>query len=1008
MTPIKRSIFATTASYGAMALMMLGAAPAFAQDAPPADPAATAQPVPEEAAEDETDDDAIVVTGFRQSLQNAVNTKKRAEQIVESVSAEDIGKLPDASIAESIARLPGVTSQRVSGRSNSISIRGFSPDFSTTLLNGREQTSTGDNRAVEYDQYPSEIVNQVNVYKTPMASIAGQGLSGTVDLRTIRPLDSGRRVVSIGARGSLADIGKLNAGSDDKGFRVNALYVDQFANDTIGLVLGASYVDEPYQISEFNAWGYASSPSGAVIGGSKSYNTSTQLKRLGLQGTLQWRPSDNFTSTFDVFYSDFKDDQIKRGIELPLYWGGGVTLTNAVAEDGLVTSGVFNNVKGVVRNDAFQRHAKLYSYGWNNTWKNGDGLQLSADISYSKTNRNELVIETYAGTSRGDANGPKDIIGFDTGTDGTTFDPTLDYGDYGLILLTSPQGWGGTQIGLDGTTIQGGQDGYYNDRIIKDRLWQLRGDAEYEFKNSSFLRSVQAGLNYTDRSKSLTPDEYFLGLKANTNGLISVPIPVDARLGTTNLLFGLGPVVSYDPVALVNSGIYNLVANPYGDVVVKAYSVNEKITTPYVQANIRADIGSSVLTGNIGVQANFTDQRSKGASASFLGTNPNGSPNIAAVVRDEGDTYVDVLPSLNLSLRTQSDFVVRLGLAREVIRPRLDDMRASSSYGVSFGDPGDPARFTCPTGRTCYVVRGGSGNPTLRPWRANAADLTLEKYFGTKGYLALQFFYKDLVSYIYNQDIPFDFTGFPTSPAGNDINGNPIIINPQGTLNAPINGKGGKLYGVELAGTLPFESFTEALTGFGVTGGLSYTKTRIKPQPGGDSSDLPGYSRWVANGTAYYERYGFNARVSVRHRSSFIGEVSGFGANRTRRRAAPETILDGQIGYDFQEGSPLVGLSLFVQGQNLTDEPFVTLNPGDDRQVIDYQTYGRRFLAGFNYKFGANRAAPAAPPPPPPPPPPPAPPPATQTCSDGSVILATDACPPPPPPPPPAAEPERG
>ncbi len=128
----------------------------------------------------------IVVTGFRAALENAVAEKKNRDLVVESVSAEDIGKLPDASIAESIARLPGVTSQRVNGRSNAISIRGFAPDFSTTLLNGREQTSTGDNRAVEYDQYPAEVVNQVLIYKTANAGLIGQGLSGTVDLKTIR------------------------------------------------------------------------------------------------------------------------------------------------------------------------------------------------------------------------------------------------------------------------------------------------------------------------------------------------------------------------------------------------------------------------------------------------------------------------------------------------------------------------------------------------------------------------------------------------------------------------------------------------------------------------------------------------------------------------------------------------------------------------------------------------------------------------------------------------------
>ena len=941
----------------ALGCALLMAPAAQAQEAPVATGEQSAQtaaedPDPTPGVETDTGEGAIVVTGFRASLQNAVNKKKRADQVVESVSAEDIGKLPDASIAESISRLPGLTSQRLSGRSNNITIRGFAPDFSTTLLNGREQTSTGDNRAVEFDQYPSEVVNRVDVYKTPMASLIGQGLSGTVDLRTIRPLDTARQIISVGARGSLADIGKLNAGSRDKGYRVNATYVDQFADDTIGVALGASYVDEPYHIEEFNAWGYPNVSNGGpvVIGGSKSYVTSTVLTRLGLQGTLQYRPDPNFTTTLDAFYSDFKDDQIKRGIELPLFWSAAQLQPGFTAEDGLVTAGTFAGVKGVVRNDVFQREAKLYSFGWNNAYRTDDGWNLTADISFSKTDRNELNVESYSGTGRNTV-GATDTIAFRTGSDGTTFDPTLNYGDYNTILLTSPQGWGGDQTAIDGTRIRNGQDGYYNNRIVEDRIWQLRGDVEREFEGS-FLRSVQAGVNYTDREKSLVPDEFFLGLAANTDGTTSVPVPEEFRMGTTNLGFlGLGPMISYDPLDLIKAGIYNLVPNPYGDVVVKSFSIREKILTPYVQLNLRADVGASQLTGNVGVQAIFTDQRSQGASAAFLGTNTNGSPNIGAVERDEGDSYVDVLPSLNLSLRMPADFVVRLGLAREIIRPRLDDLRASSSYGVSFNDPGDPTRFTCPTGRICYVVRGSSGNPDLRPWRANAVDLTFEKYFGIRGYLAAQFFWKNLKSYIYNADQPFDFTGFPTQSPGLDPNGNPILINPQGTLNIPINGEGGKLYGVELAGTLPFETFVPALEGFGLTGGVSYTKTKISPTPGAPAEDLPGYSKWVANGTAYYERYGFNARASLRYRSTFVGEVSGFAANRVRRRAAPETILDGQIGYDFQPGSTLEGLSIYLQGQNLTDEPFVTSNPQDRDQVIDHQSYGRRFLAGFTYKF---------------------------------------------------------
>jgi iron complex outermembrane recepter protein len=923
---------------------------------------AMAQEAAAPAADDAPTESDIVVTGYSASLQSAVNAKKTRDQVVESISAEDIGKLPDASIAESIARLPGLTSQRVSGRSNSISIRGFAPDFSTTLLNGREQTSTGDNRAVEYDQYPSEVVNQVLVYKTPMASIVGQGLSGTVDLRTIRPLDYGKRVISVGARGTWADLGKLNAGSKKYGYRVNGVFVDQFANDTLGVALSASYVDEPYQIQEFNAWGYAgngTAGSPVVIGGSKSYATSTQLTRLGLQGTVQWRPTPNFTSTFDAFYSDFKDDQIKRGIELPLGFDVNndpaspnatkLTITDIDPSGQFVfaRAGRFSNVEGVVRNDVFERNAKLYSFGWNNRWEGDDGWNVTADISMSKTDRNELIFESNAGTGRGADVGATDTIGFTSDRNGTLFSPTLNYGDYNLIKLTSPLGWGGDQTGVDGRRIRGGQDGYYNNRIIKDELWQYRVEIERELEG--FLRSVQFGANYTDRSKSLVPDEAFVGLVANTDGLTSVTIPQQYRLGTTNLAYlGLGPVVSYDPRELLAGGLYKLVPNPYGDVVVKAYDVSEKVMTTYLQANIDEELGASALTGNVGVQAIFTDQNSNGATASFAGTNPNGSPNIVGIPRRESTDYIDVLPSLNLSLRTPSDFVIRFSLAREIIRPRLDDLRATLSYGTTIGDPGG---MVCPTGRTCAVVRGGSGNPELRPWRANAADLTFEKYFGSKGYLAVQLFYKDLKSYIYNQDIAFDFTGYPIQAPGNDGNGLPIIVNYMGTINAPINGKGGKLYGVELAGTLPFGEIISALDGFGVTGGASYTKTKIAPTPGAPAEDIPGYSKWVANGTAYFEKWGFNSRVSARYRSSFIGEVSGFGGARVRRRARPEMIIDAQIGYDFQPGSALEGLSIFVQGQNLTDEPFVTDDPRDSRAVIDYQTYGRRFLAGASFKF---------------------------------------------------------
>jgi iron complex outermembrane receptor protein len=877
------------------AIVMAGsAAPAFAQNAPQADAAPQEDPA-----------STIVVTGFRAALQSAVNVKKNAQTIVESVSAEDIGKLPDASIGESIARLPGLTSQRLFGRANSIAIRGASADLSSTTLNGRPQTSTGEQRNVEFDQYPAEVVSRVDVYKTPQANLIHQGLVGTVDIRTIRPLDYGKQMIAVGARGVYADLGKVNADSKDKGYRLTGTYVDQFAGDRIGVALSVAYSDEPYQSKEFEAWGYADTSDGRkVIGGVKPFGVSTQLKRLGIQGSVQMQATDTLLLTFDGFYGDFKDKQIKRGVEVPLFWSSATPVAGSETTDGnFINSGTFTNVEAVVNNHGYERKSTIFSGGFNAKYTGDDGWSASFDFGYSRTDRSELSLESNAGTGPGAGNGATDTLDFVSDGKGTHFTShLLDYSDPNLMVLTDPLGWGG------GAPL-GHQEGYYNNRIIDDEIksYQIEFGKDIE---GSFLSKITVGLGYTDRTKAKTPEEYVLNL---ANGATSLVLPQQYRLAATDLSFlGLGPVLSYDPFKLLEDGVYQKILNPSKDVPAKAYSVTERVMSAYLMANINQPVGSSELTGNIGVLAQNTEQKSRG----FV--------NLAAadlVPTTRGATYWDVLPSMNLSLRMPSDFVIRLSAAREIQRPRFEDMKVSLDYGYNTASG---------------VITGTGGNPTLRPYRAWAADLNFEKYFGTKGYLGVQLFAKKLQSYVYRETAAFDYTGLPILlPPG--------VTDPQGTLTRPVNGKGGKLYGFELAGTVPFEVVTPALDGFGLTGGLGYTKTSIKPGIGASSEDLPDYSRWVANGTLFFEKWGFSARGSVRYRSSFVGQFVGFGGERELRRALSETIVDGQIGYDFQKGSALEGLSLFLQGQNLTDEPFVSVDTGASIQIRNYQTYGRRF-----------------------------------------------------------------
>ena len=212
------------------------------------------------------EEDAIIVTGIRASIDNSTAQKKDNTSIVEVISAEDLGKLPDQSIAESLSRLPGLATQRLDGRANVVSIRGLAPDFTTTLLNGREQVSTNNNRGVELDQYPSELLSGALVYKTPNAKLIGQALGGTIDMQTIRPLAYGQSQLVIGARAEMNDLGKLNPDISDKGYRANIFYVDQNDDETVGWAIGYARMQSPTAEERWNAWGYPTATDGTTTG----------------------------------------------------------------------------------------------------------------------------------------------------------------------------------------------------------------------------------------------------------------------------------------------------------------------------------------------------------------------------------------------------------------------------------------------------------------------------------------------------------------------------------------------------------------------------------------------------------------------------------------------------------------------------------------------------------------------------------------------------------------------
>ena len=870
-----------------------------------------------EEAQDEMIAEEVIVTGIRRGLMQSVDLKSNSTSIVEAISAEDIGKLPDQSITDSLARLPGITAQRLNGRSQVLSVRGLGPDFTTALLNGRPQVSSGDNRAVEFDQYPSEMISSAVVYKTPNASLMGQGLAGTVDLMTIRPLQYGEQAIVVNARYQWNDISALNDDASDDGWRGSFSYIDQFLDDTLGVSFGIAYADTPSQGERFNSWGYPEGPEGAaVIGGSKPFAQSNELKRTGITGTLEYTPTDTFSTTLDLYYSDFKETQLLRGIEFPLWWSAAQLQPGYSISNGLVESGTFNDVKGVMRNDINKRESKLKAFGWNAAFDVNDSWRIIGDISWSQVKRQDILLETYSGTGPA-GEGATDNLGFlMRNGEGTLFSSILDYADPNLIMLTSPQGWGGD-------IVPGGQVGYNNNPDIKDELTMYDLKAEYDLSATGW--SMEFGGNYQTRKKTKLVDEWFLAL---ANGATSAPLPQPT--GFTDLSFiGIPGMVTFDPLQAINDGTYIQTANPNADVAIKSWEVKEDVTTLYAMAEFDTDVGSSMsLFGNFGLQYVKTDQKSRAISASGSGSDTS------LVPTEGGDKYSEWLPSTNISLAINEGMFLRFAYARTLARARMDQLRANLNYGF------DVTKIDS-TDINNSPWSGDGGNAELRPWIANAFDLSWENYFDDGiSYVAIAWFYKKLDSWVVEAPELYDFSAFPEMSQGPALS--------EGLVTVPQNGDGGNIDGWEFSFSLDFGLLNPSLEGFGFLGSASFTNSDIQ-DAGGNDITIPGLSEDVYNLTGYYENDHFGVRLSMRNRSDFLGEVSGFGAGRDFRQVEGETTLDGQASYFFS--GKLTGLTLLFQAYNITDEPFVTYSNDDTRQVIDYQRYGRSFLVGASYNW---------------------------------------------------------
>jgi len=912
---------------GCAVLLMMGADMAVAQQA---------------------DTQQVTVTGIRRGIEDAISVKKNADSIVESISAEDIGKLPDVSVAESISRLPGLSTQRskATGKAQTISVRGLSPDFSTGTLNGREQASTSDSRSVDFDQFPSELLGGITVYKSPDAQQINQGLAATIDLKSVRPLDFAKRTAAVNYRETKSGVG-LPEGTG-KGTRLSLSYVDQFADRKLGLALGFTRFDDKGAAQyKFNAWDggemrpYTSNNVTTNVKVPGAFTADTErltTKRDGAMAVLQYKPSKDFESTLDVFYTkgDFKD--AKHGLEGCIsceYFNYQPTgsLSNAVVSNGVATSGTYSNYKGVIRNHVETTADKLTSLGWNTKFTVGE-WKAALDLSESKDVRNNSRYETTAGqagdykTNTGVTGGPLGSISWTgyngTNMEGVKFTPSLDYTDRSVVKLTDINGWSGG--------ASSPQAGYISLPVVTDKIDAVRASGKRAV-NWGPVVEMEAGLNYAERTKTHSADEGRLVIiGGNPYAGAAIPGTEVSVAGTTGI-----KVASFDPTGTLGT-IYERAAKVDTDILNKSWDVKEKVTTTYVRGGIETTLFGMEVRGNVGAQLVQTDQTGSGYFVNASTCTGNTPATCPATRVEAGTSYTDVLPSTNLAFTLGNDSYLRVGLGRSMTRPAMADMRGSVKFTLNATAQGGPR------------YEGDSGNPFLKPFRANVADVSYEKYFGTKGYISVAGFYKDMVSYIYKQSTAVDFSKYGVTLPGN--------VSPIGMFTSPANGSGGKLQGAELSVSVPFGMFLKPLDGFGTQFNYSYTDSSVKiptasANTTGDTNvsnlPLPGLSRQVANLRLYYEGNGLQVAVAQRYRSNFLGEITDFQDNRQLTFVKGERAVDLQLSYDVPFAA-LKGLSILAQANNLTKTAFQRYR-ADTGVVVENIPTGKTYLLGLNYKL---------------------------------------------------------
>jgi len=865
-----------------------------------------------------TDDESdvleeVVVVGMRASMEDQLARKREADQIMDAISAEDIGKFPDENIGEALQRIPGISLDREAGEGKGISVRGLGAGLSQVTINGQQMASTEGSREFNFSVLDSSIVSALEVWKSPVASQDEGSVGGTINIRTRDPLDYKSTRVVLNATAQLEELtddwgskftGSLMTQNDagSFGFGIDANYSDRLTRSDQVIIPGWEGIDETHPDWSRRGWEDLAAANGLdylfyPLDASSRVRVYDR-QRTGINPTLQWRPNDDMELTFFGFYSKLEDYDTNNTAQ--------VRIRDVVRGGGRDVNDYVWGFEGPIVNFFDATDASLGA-GWRPyrniaTLRENEWISKGYSLRFEWNLNDRTSLDFAAGSNKGSG-------------DKLTY-PVVDFRDtvgFSVDLRDDPR--------FPQTVINGGG----TDDAVMD-LWTVSINDQFDevdraFAQADFSRDVswgdiitfRAGIKYHDESSDHTQVRH----TNNRDGTAGYTLADFALMcGDVNCvtqdfeylndtlppLNGTFTLVDFDKVLEAfprDSREDEIRFN-------ESYLVEEETLAGYVQFDLEGDLFRVPYRGNFGFRYYDTDLVSSGW-LDRAGTQPG------KVER----SYSDFLPSLNLAFVLRENLLLRLGAAKVIARPDQEDLALAGTYNL--------------TEETARV-----GNPNLDPFRAWTGDLSLEWYLSEAGMLQGGVFYKDIDSFISNGQIP---GGVPVDIGGGEI----VIFDAIG----PINGDGGSVKGFELAWQQAFTDLPGFLGGLGTQINYTYTDSDVSiPYFEGERTygmPLEGLSKSSYNLVLFWENDVFSARVAYNYRDEFLSNRSNTQGNPVFTDGYGQ--LDASANWNINKT-----FALSFNAINLNNEARYQYFLTPDR-MLAHRASGRRFSISLRARF---------------------------------------------------------